>query len=82
MPIVFVQATDPVGAGRREPGAARRQRHRLYPIEYGMTGKWLELLKEIAPDVTRAAVIRDPTQPPGSPSWARCTPWRRRLGWW
>ena len=34
---------------RREPGAAGRQRHRLYPFEYSMSGKWLELLKEIAP---------------------------------
>ena len=34
---------------RREPGAAGRQRHRLHQFEYGMSGKWLELLKEIAP---------------------------------
>ena len=30
-------------------------------VEYGMSGKWLELLKEIAPRVTRAAVLRDPS---------------------
>ena len=34
-------------------------------FEYGMSGKWLELLKEIAPGVTRAAVLRDPAIPPG-----------------
>ena len=34
-------------------------------FEYGMSGKWLELLKEIAPRVTRAAVLRDPTIPQG-----------------
>ena len=50
---------------RRKPGAAGRQRHRLYPFEYGMSGKWLELLKEIAPGVTRVAVLRDPTIPTG-----------------
>ena len=33
--------------------------------EYGTSGKWLELLKEIAPGVTRAAVLRDPTIPSG-----------------
>ena len=38
------------------------------PFEYSMSGKWLELLKEIAPGVTRAAVIRDPAYPPGSAS--------------
>ena len=46
---------------RRQPGAAGRQRHRFH--QYSNTassGKWLELLKEIAPRVTRAAVIRDP----------------------
>ena len=50
-------------------------------FEYGISGKWLELLKEIAPGVTRVAVLRDPAMPPGSASWARSRPWRRRLGW-
>src|SRR5262249_12129316 len=35
-------------------------------IEYGMSGKWLELLKQISPSVSRAAVIRDPSIPSGS----------------
>jgi putative ABC transport system substrate-binding protein len=34
-------------------------------FEYGMSGKWLELLKEVAPDVTRVAVLRDPALPAG-----------------
>ena len=50
---------------RRQPGAAGRQRHRLHVFEYGMSGKWLELLKQIAPGVTRAAVLRDPATPAG-----------------
>ena len=44
---------------RREPGAAGRQRHRFQRFEYGLSGKWLELLKQIAPGVTRVAVLRD-----------------------
>ena len=43
-----------------QPGAARRQRHWVHLFEYDLTGKWLELLKEIAPGVTRAAVFADP----------------------
>jgi len=35
------------------------------PFEYGMAGKWLELLKEIAPSVTRAGVLRDHTRSTG-----------------
>ena len=50
VPIVFVLV---VGSGRRwlrrEPGAAGRQRHRIFTSEYSMSGKWLELLKQIAP---------------------------------
>ena len=45
----------------RQPGAARRQRHRIFLYEFGLSGKWLELLKEFAPGVTRVAVIRDPS---------------------
>ena len=50
---------------RRKPGAAGRQRHRFHDFEYSMGGKWLELLKEIAPSVTRVAVLRDPAIPSG-----------------
>jgi putative ABC transport system substrate-binding protein len=66
LPIVFVGVTDPVGAGyvaslARPGGNATGFTY----VEYGMSGKWLELLKEIAPSVTRAAVLRDPTLPSG-----------------
>ena len=60
MPIVFVQVTDPVGAGYVEslarPGGNATG---FIPFEYSIGGKWLELLKEISPRVTRAAVLRD-----------------------
>src|SRR2546421_701818 len=66
VPIVFVGATDPVGAGFVEslarPGGNATG---FTQFEYSMSGKWLELLKEIAPRVTRAAVIRDFTQTAG-----------------
>ena len=52
---------------RRQLGAAGRQRHRVSSVfEYSIGGKWLELLKQIAPGVTRAAVLRDPTEPAGT----------------
>jgi putative ABC transport system substrate-binding protein len=61
VPIVFVLVADPVGAGfvdsLARPGGNATG---FTALEYGFTGKWLELLKEIAPRVTRAAVIRDP----------------------
>jgi len=61
VPIVFVGVPDPVGAGFVEnlarPGGNATG---LMTIEAGMSGKWLELLKEIAPSVRRVAVIRDP----------------------
>jgi putative ABC transport system substrate-binding protein len=62
VPIVFVVVIDPVGAGfvasLARPGGNATG---FTLFEYGMSGKWLELLKEIAPRVTRAAVLRDPT---------------------
>ena len=61
VPIVFVNVTDPVGAGfvdsLARPGGNATG---FLTFEYGMGGKWLELLKQIAPGVTRVAVIRDP----------------------
>jgi len=66
LPIVFVNVVDPVGAGLvaslARPGG-NATGFTLY--EYGMSGKWLELLKEIVPRVTRAAVLRDPARAPG-----------------
>ena len=62
VPIVFVHAADPVGAGFVEslarPGGNVTG---FMQFEYTLSGKWLELLKEFAPRLTRAAVLRDPT---------------------
>jgi putative ABC transport system substrate-binding protein len=62
VPIVFVIVIDPVGAGfvasLARPGGNATG---FLMFEYGLSGKWLELLKQIAPRVTRVAVLRDPT---------------------
>jgi putative ABC transport system substrate-binding protein len=62
VPIVFVNVTDPVGGGLvaslAHPGGNATG---FTLFEFGISAKWLELLKEIAPDITRVAVIRDPT---------------------
>jgi putative ABC transport system substrate-binding protein len=62
VPIVFAGVVDPVGAGFVD-SLARPGGHTtgFTQFEYGTSGKWLELLKEIAPRVTRAAVLRDVT---------------------
>jgi putative ABC transport system substrate-binding protein len=61
VPIVFVQVADPVGAGFVNSLARPGGNVTGFALfEYGISGKWLELLKEVAPRVTRAAVIRDP----------------------
>src|SRR4051812_27443211 len=61
VPIVFAVVIDPVGAGFVASLARPGGNATGFTIfEYGMSGKWLELLKEIAPHVTRAAVLRDP----------------------
>jgi putative tryptophan/tyrosine transport system substrate-binding protein len=61
VPIVFVIVPDPVGAGfvdsLARPGGNATG---FITFEYSISAKWLELLKQIAPDVTRAAVLRDP----------------------
>jgi ABC-type uncharacterized transport system substrate-binding protein len=61
VPIVFVIVPDPVGAGfvdnLARPGGNATG---FLQFEYALSGKWLELLKQVAPSVTRAAVIRDP----------------------
>src|SRR6202043_1035388 len=60
VPIVFVNTTDPVGAGFVENLARPGGNATGFSfVDYGVSTKWLELLKEIAPRVTRAAVIRD-----------------------
>ena len=60
LPIVFVQAPDPVGAGFVDTLARPGGNATGFTLfEYGISAKWLELLKEIAPGVTRVAVLRD-----------------------
>jgi putative ABC transport system substrate-binding protein len=71
VPIVFAQTIDPVGLGVVEslsrPGGNITG---FTQFEYSVPAKWLELLKEIAPATTHAAVLRDPFDPPGLGQWA------------
>jgi putative tryptophan/tyrosine transport system substrate-binding protein len=66
VPIVFPVAVDPVGAGivdsLARPGGNATG---FMTIEYSLGGKWLELLKQIAPGMTRVAVLQDPANPGG-----------------
>jgi putative ABC transport system substrate-binding protein len=66
LPIVFVQTLDPVGGGYvaslARPGGNATG---FMTTEFSMTGKWPELLKQIAPSVTRVAVLRSPDFPTG-----------------
>ena len=67
IPIVFVQVTDPVGSGYVESMAKPGGNATGFSTsEYGVSGKWLEVLKQIAPSVTRAGVIRNPAVRSGS----------------
>jgi len=67
VPIVFVTAIDPVGAGLVEslahPGGNATG---FAAFEFGLGAKWVELLREMAPHLTRVAVLRDPSVPAGS----------------
>jgi putative ABC transport system substrate-binding protein len=71
IPIVFVNVADPVGSGYVDslarPGGNATG---FLLFEYRISGKWLGLLKEIAPKVTRAAVIRDPNITAGIGQWS------------
>jgi putative ABC transport system substrate-binding protein len=70
VPIVFAQGLDPVGAGFTEslarPGGNATG---FTQFEYSLSGKWLELLKEVAPQVSRVGVLREPG-PAGVGQWA------------
>jgi putative ABC transport system substrate-binding protein len=70
VPIVFAQVPDPVGSGLinslARPGGNATG---FTTFEYGLSGKWLELLKQMAPGVTQVAVIRDPTISAGIGQW-------------
>jgi putative ABC transport system substrate-binding protein len=67
LPVVFVRVVDPVGAGfvqnLAHPGGSVTG---FMLFEYSLSAKWLELLKQAAPRVTRVAVLRHPTNPSGS----------------
>jgi putative ABC transport system substrate-binding protein len=71
VPIVFTVVSDPVGAGYVDslarPGGNVTG---FMNFEYSVSGKWLELLKEIAPSVTRVAVLRDAASPSGTGQFA------------
>ena len=71
MPIVFPYASDPVGAGfvdsLARPGGNATG---FVSFEFGLSAKWLELLKQTAPGVMRAAVLRDATQGSGTSQFA------------
>jgi putative ABC transport system substrate-binding protein len=66
VPIVFVQVSDPVGGGF-VPSLARPGSNvtGFTQFEFGFGAKWLELLKQVAPQVTRVAILRDPSLPAG-----------------
>jgi ABC-type uncharacterized transport system substrate-binding protein len=67
IPIAFTSVLDPVGSGLIEslsrPGGNATG---FTLMEWGISGKWLELLKQISPRITRVAVVRDPSTPGGS----------------
>jgi len=71
VPIVFASVADPVGAGfvdsLARPGGNITG---FLLFEFGLAGKWLDVLKQIAPSVTRAAIIRDPKTAAGVGQWA------------
>ena len=71
VPIVFALVPDPVGAGfvdsLARPGGNITD---FTQFDYSIAGKWLALLKEIAPNTTRAAVLRDPAITAGIGQWA------------
>jgi putative tryptophan/tyrosine transport system substrate-binding protein len=66
LPIIFANVQDPVGLGHVDslarPGGNATG---FMSVEFGLSGKWLELLKQVAPQVTRVAVVRNPAAPGG-----------------
>jgi ABC-type uncharacterized transport system substrate-binding protein len=81
VPIVFAAVTDPVAGGFVE-SLARPGRNAtgFTSAEYSMSAKWLELLKDVAPGVTRAAVLYDARNPGGLPQFAAVQSMAAALG--
>ena len=81
VPIVFVEVADAVGGGfvqsLSHPGGNATG---FTNYEYDISGKWLELLKQIAPSITRAAFLRDPTNPSGAGQFGVIQALARSLG--
>jgi putative tryptophan/tyrosine transport system substrate-binding protein len=81
LPIVFVRVADPVGGGfvdtLAQPGGNATG---FMQFEYSFSGKWLELLKRIAPQVTRAAVLRNPDNRAGTAEFAVIQSMAQSLG--
>ena len=81
IPIVFVQVADPVGGGFVEslahPGGNATG---FSNFEFDISGKWLELLREIAPHTVRTAVLRDPSNPTGTAQFGAIQALGRALG--
>jgi putative ABC transport system substrate-binding protein len=67
VPVVFVQVTDPIGGGFVDSLARPGRNATGFTVfDYGIGAKWLELLKEVGPSVTRVGVLRDPVNPSGT----------------
>jgi putative tryptophan/tyrosine transport system substrate-binding protein len=67
VPVIFTQVIDPVGAGFVDNLARPGGNATGFTVfEYGISAKWMELLKEIAPRVTRTAILRDPVMAAGT----------------
>jgi putative ABC transport system substrate-binding protein len=81
IPVLFIAGFDPVKLGFvssfNRPGDNPTG---FLTAEFTIGGKWLELVKQIAPGVTRVAVLRTTTPPPHSGSSPSFRPWRRRSG--
>ena len=79
-PIVFALVSDPVGAGLVDslarPGGNLTG---FMNYEYGFSAKWLDLLKQIAPDIKRAAVLRDRSNPAGTAQFGILKPQHHQL---
>jgi putative tryptophan/tyrosine transport system substrate-binding protein len=79
VPVVFPVTADPVGAGFVDSlGRPGGNATGFMVVEYSMGGKWLELLKQIAPGVMRVAVFEIRAFPPGTPCSVSSRLWRRR----